>query len=180
MIDRIVAAALGSVAAAAIVAAGVQTVRLNAAQHTLADLRVAIAEEHEREAREAAAASEAAREVERLRQATMKGIVDEAEDRSRSARVGAAAARAAGDGLRLRAAAAGAACHQAASDTSVAAGGPPAPDYAELLAGVLSRLGDRAVELAAVADARGIAGQACEQAYDALNASPQAVEPIRN
>lgn len=168
IVERIVAAALGGVAAAAIVAAGVQTVRLNAAQHTLADLRVAIAEEHEREAREAAAASEAAREVERLRQSEIKEIVDEAQDRTRAAGLDAAAARAAGDGLRIRAAAAAASGHPPACDPGAPPPGPPADDYAQLLADVLGRVGERAVELAAIADARGIAGQACERAYDSL------------
>jgi len=42
-----------------------------------------------------------------------------------------------------------------------------------MLADVLSRAGDAAVELAAIADARGIAGSACERAYDALTMEGQ-------
>lgn len=168
IVERIVAAALGGVAAASIVAAGVQTVRLNAAQHTLADLRVAIAEEHDREARVAAAASEAAREVERLRQDRIEGIAHEAQSNARAARLDSSAARAAGDGLRLRAAAAAASGHPPACDPGAPPPGPPADDYAQLLADVLGRVGERAVELAAVADQSRIAGQACERAYDSL------------
>ena len=153
LIPRPVLAALVLLAA---LLAGVQTVRHARAAAALADLRVAIATDRQRQAQDAAAASEAARFEERRRTVAVKGIVDEAEDHARGAGLDAAAARVAGDGLRVRAAgAAAASCRAAASDTTSAGAGPAAVTYADMLADVLSRAGDAAVELAghaAVAD----------------------------
>jgi len=80
-----------------------------------------------------------------------------------------AGADAAADALRrLRARAAGGACPAPA----VAAGGPPATDAGDLPADVLGRLGEAAGQLAALADARGRAGRACERIAGPVSGAP--------
>jgi hypothetical protein len=99
-----------------------------------------------------------------------------------AARRDAAAARSTGDRLRdhVRAlaqqcsapgpatAARDPAAPTAAANPAAARPGPPTPDPGLVLADLLSRMDAAGRELAAVADARGTAGQACQRAYDAL------------
>lgn len=80
-----------------------------------------------------------------------------------AARRDAAAARGTADRLREHFAAA------AAASACPAYPGPAASSAADLLADVQRRIDEAAGELAAVADERGIAGAACERAYDSLN-----------
>lgn len=58
---------------------------------------------------------------------------------------------------------------QAASDSGPAVGSAPADAAAAVLADVLGGCVTRVRLLAAVADERGAAGQACEQSYRALS-----------
>lgn len=102
-----------------------------------------------------------------------------------AARRDAAAARSTGDRLRdhIRAlaqqcsapgpatAARDPAAPAAAANPAAARPGPPTPDPGLVLADLLSRMDAAGRELAAVADARGTAGQACQRAYDALTAA---------
>jgi hypothetical protein len=60
-----------------------------------------------------------------------------------------------------------------AANPATARPGPPTPDPGLVLADLLSRMDAAGRELAAVADARGTAGQACQRAYDALTAPRQ-------
>jgi hypothetical protein len=60
-----------------------------------------------------------------------------------------------------------------AANPAPARPGPPTPDPGLVLADLLSRMDAAGRELAAVADARGTAGQACQRAYDALTAPRQ-------
>jgi hypothetical protein len=137
---------------------------------TLADERADRAREREALAGEALRQSEKARSLEAAWINRHKEIAHEAQDQARRTAAAAAAAGIAGDGLRQRAdrlAAAAAHC-PAAPDATIAPSGPPASHPAAVLADVLGRLEAAGRELAAIADARGAAGAACERAYEAL------------
>lgn len=153
---------------AAVAAAGVQTVRLSASKHMLADLRLAVADEHAREAQAALAAVEANRMTERARSERMQEIEIATQNRTRAAGLDAAGARDAADRLRARAGALAAGCSGPAGNPAAATVDPPAADTAVVLADVLGRIADRAVDLARLADQRGAAGDACERAYGSL------------
>jgi hypothetical protein len=135
----------------------------------LAELRAVVAEERLRAATDAANASEAARLETKRRTVAHDEVIHEAQNKSRAAGLGAAAARVAGDGLHIRAAALAARCDPASGDTAAAQGGPPADTTSVVLAGLLDSLINEALQNAAIATKRGIAGQACERAYDSLN-----------
>ena len=89
-------------------------------------------------------------------------------------------ARAAGNSLRARADRYASLCAAPgpqpgpAGSAPAAPAGPPAAHPGLVLADVLGRLEDAGRPLAALADARGAAGTACERAHDALRAPPQA------
>lgn len=78
----------------------------------------------------------------------------------------AAAARVAAD--RLRRAAAAVAASAAAGNPAAAGDCQAAERAAGVLADMLGAAADRAASLAAIADQRGAAGEACQRAYDAL------------
>lgn len=152
---------------AALLLAGVQTSRLHRAELALA--------EHQAQAQaERARAAEAARQAEAnyraIEQAWIRKhqeIAREAEDQARRLAAAAAAGAVAGDGLRHRATQLAARC-PAPESPAPAEPGPPAAGPGALLADVLGRLEAAGRELAAIADARGAAGQACQRAYGAL------------
>jgi len=158
--------------------AGVQSVRLSRSAAALAELRTVIATERQRAADAAATASEAARLEEHRRTAAQQEIAHEAETDRRGAAVAAARAGVAGNGLRVRAAAVAAGCHPAAADPAAAGAGPPAANAALVLADMLGRLEVAGRQLAAIADERGIAGAACQRAYDSLTQEPATMTDI--
>jgi hypothetical protein len=162
----------------ALALAGVQTWRLQRAQLSAADLRTEIqAQRHqtaEDRAQATAASASAAAAYRSIEQAWInkhQEIAREAQDQARRTAAAAAAAGIAGDGLRQRAAelAATAACPTPTPPgPAPTPSSPPTPSPAAVLADVLGRLEEAGRELAAVADARGTAGTACERAYQAL------------
>lgn len=158
--------------------AGVQTWRLHRAQLTVADQRTELQAQRRQAAENLATAHAEAllvaakhRAMEQAWIRKHQEIAREAEDQARRAAAAADGARIAGNGLRHRAtqlAASAPATCPAPADTPAAPGGPPAHHPAAVLAHVLGRLEEAGRELAAVADARGGAGAACERAYEAL------------
>ena len=113
-------------------------------------------------------ASEAARAVEQRRQREIDEVRNHAQDQIRLATADAAVAASAADSLqqqidRLLAG-------RAACNTRVTQGSAAVRDLTDMLADLRRRADERAGELAQIADASRIAGQACEKAYDALGA----------
>ena len=105
------------------------------------------------ERRRVQALSEVANEAQRMANRT-RGDADVA--RAALERLRDRAAR--GDGLRV---------------ARPAAASAPASAAADLSSDVLGRLGEAARQLAQIADDRGVAGDACEAAYDALENRPK-------
>lgn len=123
-----------------------------------------------------ATATEQARQTEAQWRAKHTEVQTHAQAQIRAASADAARARGAADSLQRRVEIVAAQCahpHRdtAAPDAGVAARGAPAADPAVVLPELFRRLAQALGQLAAVADARGAAGLACEQAYDALNAA---------
>jgi hypothetical protein len=121
-------------------------------------------------ARYAAAAASATADnlaEERRRQAALQKEIDHATTALDAARRDADAAGRAAAGLLDAARHAAARCRQAPANPALAASSPSTEGG--LLAEVLGELDDEAGRLAAEADRRGIAGTACESAYDNLN-----------
>jgi len=116
--------------------------------------------------------SERARETEAQWRAKHEEIQTHAQTQVRAAQADAARARTAADVLRSRAEALASQCtpyrDQAAGIAGPTPGGPAAANPGAVLADLLGRLTQTAGELAAVADARGAAGSACERAYGSL------------
>lgn len=117
-----------------------------------------------------------ARAEEQRRVAAQAEIANDAHRQLEIARGNADAARAAAQRLwaRLAAVAAKSSGHSASAPAGSAADAAAvvsADVYRQLL-GAARRLGDRGVDLAQLADQRGIAGTACERAYDALTLKP--------
>jgi uncharacterized protein YlxW (UPF0749 family) len=162
--------------------AGAQTWRLHSAQLTAADLRTELQAQSRRAAENLATAHAEAlmltakhRAIEQAWIRKHQEIAREAENQARRTAADAGDARIAGDGLRIRAHqhAATAACPAAAATSpNAASSGPPTTSPATVLANVLERLETAGRELAAIADARGTAGAACEKAYQALLTKP--------
>ena len=163
---------------AALALAGVQTWRLQRVQLSAADLRTEIQAQRSRAAEDraqaVAASARAAAAYRSIEQAWInkhQEIALEAQDQALRTAAAAAAAGIAGDGLRQRAAelAATAACPApTAPGPAPTPSSPPTPSPAAVLADVLGRLEEAGRELAAVADARGTAGVACQKAYESL------------
>ncbi len=126
-----------------------------------ADAAVALAE-----------ATEQARQTEAQWRARHQEVQAHAQTKARSAAADAARARDVIDGLQRRAEIIAAQCanpvrDSAAPDPSFAGRGATAQDPGTMLANLLRGVTQAAAELAAVADARGVAGTACERAYEA-------------
>ena len=162
----------------ALALAGVQTWRLQRAQLSAADLRTEIqaqrrqaAEDRAQAVAASASAAAAYRSIEQAWITKHQEIARDAETQARALDAARTAGRIAGDGLRQRAAelAATAACPApTAPGPAPTPSSPPTPSPAAVLADVLGRLEEAGRELAAVADARGTAGVACQKAYESL------------
>lgn len=157
-----------AVAAALSIAVGVQTLRLGSAQREVATLEATIDKERREAADRALAAERTARDEEARRLELLGRIDRETATKTRQDRSDAATVVVAGGGLRQRAAAAVAARCEAPRDPASPVDRPAANDAGVVLADVLGRLEETARRLAALADERGTAGEACERAYDAL------------
>jgi hypothetical protein len=173
MIYRPVAYALGVVCIGLVVLSGTLLWELRGTETTLARERAERAQEREKLVAEALAASEAARALEARWRAQHTEVQTDAKNRIRAATADAARARSAADSLQRRAEVIAAQCaHPTRDSASPAPGGAAAQDPGVVLANLLRGVAQAAGELAAVADARGTAGTACERAYDAI-AAPQ-------
>lgn len=170
LIPRPVLLLLAVLAAAA---AGVQTLRLGAAQRAGADLRAAVAVAREQRAQQAAEQ----RQIEQIRAVAIAGVIDDAHAESAAARRDAAALDAVARGLRRELAARAVPAGASSPDPAPAGSGPPATGpglvFTDLLRGADARLRSCA---AALDDSR-TAGRACERAYDALTAHAQEPTP---
>jgi len=122
------------------------------------------AAERDAQAQATVAAVEAAREEGKRRTAAMEKARDDATKQAAAAAADAAGARAERDGLRIRANALARAA--VSRDPAAADGSPTGAAAIDLLAYMLSRVSDRAEELAGVADRARIAGLTCELTYD--------------
>jgi hypothetical protein len=143
------------------------------AESRLADERAGRERERADAAVALAAATEQARQTEAQWREKQTEVQAHAQARIRAAAADAARARDAVDSLQRRAEVIAAQCANPARDSagpdpSFAPRGAPAQDPGALLAQLLRGVTQAAAELAAVADARGAAGVACEGAYDAL------------
>lgn len=142
------------------------------AESELAKERQAWAEERQKLTAVALAESERARKVEAQWKDKQAEVQNHAQSQIRAAATDAARARDAVGLLRKRAEALATQCapvhDQSASDSSFAGRGAATADPGTVLADLLGRLAQTAGELAAVADARGAAGVACERAYGVL------------
>jgi NADH dehydrogenase/NADH:ubiquinone oxidoreductase subunit G len=124
--------------------------------------------ERARQTEAALKATEAARLEEQRRAAAQQEIADVADRKIAAAVDALARADAAADRLRHRAAALAASCRGAAADPAAASAGQAASSPGNMLADVQRQLVEAAGLYASVADARGIAGAACERAYQSL------------
>jgi hypothetical protein len=146
---------------------------LSRAQTTLAAEQADRQRERADAATALAAATQQAREAEAQWRAKHQEVQTHAQTQVRAAQAAAARARSAADSLQRRVEVVAAQCaapirDSAATDPGFATRGAPAADPGDVLANLLRGLTQAAGQLAAVADARGAAGAACERAYDAL------------
>jgi hypothetical protein len=178
MIYRTISYILGAMCVGLAATSGMLAWEVNVAERseqrmraTLATERAERAQEREKLVAEALAASEAARALEARWQAAHTEVQTDAQNRIRAASADAARARSAADSLQRRAEVIAAQCANPQRDSaSPAPGGAAAQDPGVVLANLLRGVAQAAGELAAVADARGTAGAACERAYDAITA----------
>lgn len=115
-----------------------------------------------------AKASEAAREEERRRQASIDKVRQDAEQQIAQAESDALAANSAADSLREQARRLAARAGQCTSNPAATQSGTAAAEPGVVLADVLGRADERAGQLAAAYDRARAAGLACERAYDGL------------
>jgi len=164
--------ALGIGAASLISAIGVQTWRLHSLEASCAMKAEAWAEEREKLANAAQAAEHRQRLIEDQRRQDVERIANDATTRIAAAHAAASAADAARDRMQLAAQQAAAAARRRGSGSHPAAAGSgaAASDPIGVLADVLGRADAAAGVYAAIADQRGLRGQACERAYEALRA----------
>ena len=106
-----------------------------------------------------------AREEEQRRTKTLEVIADDTRSKLDAAHADAVASRAAAAGLRQQLADYS---RRARCNPAPTGGGTPAEDPLFLLSDLLSRVDERAGELAEFADRAHIAGASCEIAYDSL------------
>lgn len=124
---------------------------------------------------EASVAAETTNRAEEARRTTeLQGIIDGERLQSYAARADADARAADAVGLRKQldaftaAARARAAAERATGRAAIASSGKAGADPLDLLADLFWRAGDRAGDLAGIADRARIAGLTCERAYDAV------------
>ena len=159
------AIALGAVA-------GMQTLRLHAAQLDAAQTRTAHADTLRKIADLTAAAERAVRAEETQRAQALEKIADDTQKQIDAARVDAAAAARSADGLRKQLASYVAAARATSANPGTAAPGETASDALDVLADMYASANQRAGEISAYADAARIAGLACEASFDALTSGP--------
>lgn len=169
------ARALAIALAAALLLAGLQTLRLSREQAAHAETRREHAEQMAELERKAREETEAAREEERRRTAEVQKAADEAHRDLDRARADAAAAADAGQRLRAQLAAITSSCRRPASGPAAPGSSPPADAAVDLLAIVQQRLDEAADGIARHADEARAAGRACERAYDSLTPKPAAL-----
>ena len=145
---------------------------VSVAEKELAEARAAWAVERERLVQAALKESEKVRQLEADWRDRQSEVQKNAQERIRAAAADAARARDAVDVLRQRAKVLAAQCSpsrdQAGPDPTFAERGAAAADPGTVLTNMLRGVAAAAAELAAVADARGAAGAACEKAYGVL------------
>jgi len=147
-------------------------------------LRTTLAEERsDRAAERAAAALTLAAAIEQARQneahwrTKHQEVQNHAQTQVRVAQNAAVRARDAADSLQRRVEVVAAQCanptrDSAGPDPSFAARGATTQDPGAMLTNLLRRLTQAAGELASIADARGIAGAACQRAYETIASPP--------
>lgn len=145
---------------------------VSVAEKELAEARAAWAVERERLVQAALKESEKVRQLEADWRDRQSEVQKNAQERIRAAAADAARARDAVDVLQQRAKVLAAQCSpsrdQAGPDPTFAERGAAAADPGTVLTNMLRGVAAAAAELAAVADARGAAGVACEKAYGVL------------
>ena len=145
---------------------------VSVAEKELAEARAAWAVERERLVQAALKESEKVRQLEADWRDRQSEVQKNAQERIRAAAADAARARDAVDVLQQRAQVLAAQCSpsrdQAGPDPTFAERGAAAADPGTVLTNMLRGVAAAAAELAAVADARGAAGVACEKAYGVL------------
>lgn len=158
----------GGVAALAIAAAGVQTVRLSSEKADFAEARSQWADTRAEAERMRAKAESAQREEENRRQQEKDNAILEAKTKLAAMADDLKRADRAAASLRDAARAAAERARQAGGSAGAGTGGTPAQDPAGVLADVLASIDERAGILAKIAGERGIAGATCERSYDSL------------
>lgn len=153
--------------AAVVVVGGVQQWRVAGLQDDLTQLQTDWAHERADLASQAAEAERKARDEEQRRQREIEGIQDEARGEMERASADARAAADRAGGLqrevdRLRAS------RSATCDAIAAQRGQAAGSSFDVLADMFVEMERAGRELAAEADRRGVAGRACERAYEAV------------
>ncbi|MBS2781729.1 DUF2514 domain-containing protein [Aeromonas salmonicida] len=122
-------------------------------------------------------AEQEAREEENRRQAEIDEVRDHAQEEIAQAQADAVAAGVESGRLREQARRLAARASQCASNPSTAQGGQAAEQPAMVLADLLSRVDERAGELAAAYDRARASGLACERAYDSLRTATMKPRP---
>lgn len=159
---------VGGVAALAIAAAGVQTVRLANEETRSANDRATWADTRAEAARIHAKAESVEREEENRRQLEKDNAILEAKSQLAGMAADLVRANRAATSLRSAAQAAAKRASEARGCAATGTGGTPAQDPAGVLADVLASIDERAGILAKIADERGIAGATCQRSYDSL------------
>ncbi len=159
---------VGGLILAGAAAVGTQTWRLHSLETDFAEARAGWAQRETDLAQQVADAEHRERAKEQAWNARQQEIVDVANQKVAAADSAASAAVSARDRLLDRVQAAAAAARRSRANPSAPSDGQAAPDAIGVLADVLGRADAAAGFMAAVADQRGIRGEACERAYESL------------
>lgn len=165
------------VGGAAIVAAiiGAQSFRVASLKTDLAEEKLASAKQREAAVSAAVDFMRQQLETSNRRALETQGILNDEFTKRTRIEADLLSARAAGSSLRDAARSAASRCSAVASPAN-ASSSPPAGNTGMVLADVLERLEARAINLAELADRRGLAGTTCERERDALT-TPPAIHP---
>lgn len=148
---------------------GLQEVRVNRAQTQTARARAELAGDRATYALARATQEKAARAEETRRDVEKEKVIHDAQEQTAAAQAAARDAGRAAAGLRQQVASL-IASRRSTPNPGAASGSAPADGSGDLLNLVFAGMGDVAGELAAEADRRGIAGAACQRAYESLTA----------